>query len=115
MADNKNENKAASTTKVVDTDTTKKDSEQKKVNEQHKQEELRKQQEEQKKQEELQKQQAQQKQSVQQQPSNNLPQGNYNFKSCKEAKSAGFSNITRDHPAYSSKLDRDGDGLACDK
>ncbi|MGR5907566.1 MULTISPECIES: excalibur calcium-binding domain-containing protein [Bacillus cereus group] len=23
--------------------------------------------------------------------------------------------MTRDHPAYSSKLDRDGDGLACDK
>ncbi|WP_242237428.1 excalibur calcium-binding domain-containing protein, partial [Bacillus cereus group sp. BfR-BA-01316] len=54
-------------------------------------------------------------QSVQQQPNNDLPQGNYNFKSCKEAKAAGFSNITRDHPAYSSKLDRDGDGLACDK
>lgn len=69
---------------------------------------------EQQKQEELQKQQAQQKQSVQQQPNNSLPQGNYNFKSCKEAKAAGFSNISRDHPAPP-KLDRDGDGIACDK
>ncbi|MGG0722860.1 excalibur calcium-binding domain-containing protein [Bacillus mycoides] len=145
MIDNKNENKAASTTKVVDTDATKKDNEQqkqeesqkqqeeqKKQEEQRKKQELQKQQEEQKKQElqkqqeeqkkqELQKQQEEQKkqeeqkQSVQQQPNNDLPQGNYNFKSCKEAKAAGFSNITRDHPAYSSKLDRDGDGLACDK
>ncbi|PFN02254.1 excalibur calcium-binding domain-containing protein [Bacillus cereus] len=141
MTDNKNENKAASTTKIVDIDATKIDSEQQKPDEQHKQEELQKQQEEQKKQEELrkqqeeqkkqeelhkqqeeqkkqeelQKQQTQQKQSVQQQPNNNPPQGNYNFKSCKEAKAAGFSNITRDNPAYSSKLDRDGDGLACDK
>ncbi|PHD58264.1 hypothetical protein COF61_23460 [Bacillus toyonensis] len=102
MIDNKNENTAAPTTKVVDTDATKRDNEQQKLEEQRKQEELQKQQEE-------------QKQSVQQQPNNNLPQGNYNFKSCKEAKAAGFSNITRDHPAYSSKLDRDGDGLACDK
>ncbi|MEK4707065.1 excalibur calcium-binding domain-containing protein [Bacillus sp. FSL R10-2780] len=146
MIDNKNENTAASTTKVVDTDTTKKDNEQQKLEEQRKQEELQKQQEEQKKQEEQRKQQElqkqqeeqkkqeeqrkqqelqkqqeeqkkqeEQKQSIQQQPNNNLPQGNYNFKSCKEAKAAGFSNITRDHPAYSSKLDRDGDGLACDK
>ncbi|MEH7463371.1 thermonuclease family protein [Bacillus thuringiensis] len=51
----------------------------------------------------------------QQQPNNNLPQGEYHFSSCKEAKAAGFSNIPKGHPAYSSKLDRDGDGIACDK
>ncbi|SFD61495.1 micrococcal nuclease [Bacillus sp. 491mf] len=56
-----------------------------------------------------------QKQQVQQQPNNNLPQGEYHFSSCKEAKAAGFSNIPKGHPAYSSKLDRDGDGIACDK
>ncbi|MDM5188554.1 excalibur calcium-binding domain-containing protein [Bacillus sp. DX4.1] len=130
MIDNKNEKEAAPATKVVNTDAAKKDEEQQKLDEQRKQEEqkkqeeqrkqeeLKRQQEEKKKQEEMQKQQeqqAQQKQSVQQQPNNDLPQGNYNFKSCKEAKAAGFSNITKDHPAYSSKLDRDGDGLACDK
>ncbi|MGR5963363.1 excalibur calcium-binding domain-containing protein [Bacillus paranthracis] len=146
MIDNKNENTATPTTKVVDTDATKKDNEQQKLEERRKQQELQKQQEEQKKQEEQRKQQElqkqqeeqkkqeeqrkqqelqkqqeeqkkqeEQKQSIQQQPNNNLPQGNYNFKSCKEAKATGFSNITRDHPAYSSKLDRDGDGLACDK
>ncbi len=59
--------------------------------------------------------QPEQKQTTQQQPNNSLPQGNYNFKSCKEAKAAGFSNIPKGHPAYSSNLDRDGDGLACDK
>ncbi|MFJ8528208.1 thermonuclease family protein [Bacillus sp. NPDC094106] len=56
-----------------------------------------------------------QKQPVQQQPNENLPQESGQFKSCKEAKAAGFSNIPKGHPAYSAKLDRDGDGIACDK
>lgn len=56
-----------------------------------------------------------QKQHVQQQQNNNLPQEEHHFSSCKEAKAAGFSNIPKGHPAYSSKLDRDGDGVACDK
>ena len=58
---------------------------------------------------------AQPKPEQKQQPNNNLPQGEYHFSSCKEAKAAGFSNIPKGHPAYSSKLDRDGDGMACDK
>lgn len=42
-------------------------------------------------------------------------QENLNFGSCAEAKAAGYSHIPAGHPAYSSKLDRDGDGIACDK
>lgn len=37
------------------------------------------------------------------------------FNSCKEAKEAGVTNIKKGDPAYSSKLDRDGDGVACDR
>ena len=35
------------------------------------------------------------------------------FKSCKEARAAGYSDIKKGEPGYSSKLDRDGDGIAC--
>lgn len=48
-------------------------------------------------------------------PSGNQPTQKLNFASCKEAKAAGYSNITRESPAYSEKLDRDKDGIACDK
>lgn len=37
------------------------------------------------------------------------------FNSCKEAKEAGVTNIKKGDPAYSKKLDRDGDGVACDR
>ncbi|WP_369902116.1 thermonuclease family protein [Bacillus manliponensis] len=37
------------------------------------------------------------------------------FKSCKEAREAGVTNIQKGDPAYSKKLDRDGDGVACDR
>lgn len=37
------------------------------------------------------------------------------FNSCKEAKEAGVTDIKKGDPAYSSKLDRDGDGVACDR
>jgi hypothetical protein len=36
------------------------------------------------------------------------------YKNCSEAHADGRYNITQDDPAYSSKLDRDGDGLACE-
>ena len=36
------------------------------------------------------------------------------FPNCKAAKAAGFSRIKRGDPGYSSNLDRDGDGIACD-
>lgn len=36
------------------------------------------------------------------------------YRSCAEARKDGRSNILRDDPAYSSKLDRDGDGIACE-
>jgi hypothetical protein len=37
------------------------------------------------------------------------------FKSCKEALRAGYSHMRRGQPGYSSNLDRDNDGVACDK
>ncbi len=36
------------------------------------------------------------------------------FKSCKEARAAGYSDMKKGEPGYSSKLDRDGDGIACE-
>ena len=36
------------------------------------------------------------------------------FRSCKEARAAGYSDIKKGEPGYSSKLDRDGDGIACE-
>lgn len=38
-----------------------------------------------------------------------------NFSSCKEARAAGYSHMRRGEPGYASHLDRDGDGIACDK
>lgn len=38
-----------------------------------------------------------------------------NFRSCKEARAAGYSHMRRGEPGYSPHLDRDGDGIACDK
>ncbi len=78
--------------------------------ERKKQEEI-KQQEEQKKLEEKQK----QEEAAQQTTPTTAPQPSLNFRNCTEAKAAGYSNIRRGEAGYSSKLDRDGDGLACDK
>lgn len=36
------------------------------------------------------------------------------YKNCKEAHADGRYSIPEDDPAYSSKLDRDGDGVACE-
>ena len=36
------------------------------------------------------------------------------FKSCKAAKAAGYSDMKRGEPGYSSNLDRYGDGIACE-
>ena len=38
-----------------------------------------------------------------------------NFGSCKEARAAGYSHMRRGEPGYAPHLDRDGDGIACDK
>jgi hypothetical protein len=35
------------------------------------------------------------------------------FASCTEAKAAGYHDIHKGQPGYSSKLDADGDGVAC--
>ena len=37
------------------------------------------------------------------------------FANCKEANDAGYYDITRDSPYYGKHLDRDGDGIACEK
>jgi hypothetical protein len=36
------------------------------------------------------------------------------FDNCSEAYAAGVSDIKRDHAQYAKKLDRDGDGIACE-
>ncbi|RSJ66828.1 putative endo-beta-N-acetylglucosaminidase precursor [Streptococcus oralis] len=40
---------------------------------------------------------------------------NIHFSSCKEAWENGYSDIHKGEPGYSSKLDRDGDGIACER
>ncbi|MFB7716877.1 excalibur calcium-binding domain-containing protein [Nocardia sp. NPDC056100] len=37
------------------------------------------------------------------------------YKSCAEAKAAGAAPLRRGDPGYSSRLDRDGDGIACER
>ena len=36
------------------------------------------------------------------------------FKSCKDARAAGYSDMKRGEPGYSPNLDRDNDGIACE-
>lgn len=36
------------------------------------------------------------------------------YANCSAAHADGASNMTPDHPGYQSKLDRDGDGIACE-
>ncbi|MDH6284118.1 GmrSD restriction endonuclease domain-containing protein [Prescottella agglutinans] len=42
------------------------------------------------------------------------PSSGASFGSCKEARAAGAAPLRRGEPGYSSKLDRDGDGVACE-
>jgi hypothetical protein len=37
------------------------------------------------------------------------------FSSCAAARKAGYTHMRRGKPGYSTNLDRDGDGVACDK
>lgn len=37
------------------------------------------------------------------------------FRNCKEVRAAGYSHMHRGQPGYAPHLDRDGDGIACDK
>ena len=41
--------------------------------------------------------------------------GKARYKNCEEAKEAGAAPLYRGDPGYSPKLDRDGDGVACEK
>lgn len=36
------------------------------------------------------------------------------FKDCAQALAAGYTSMRRGEPGYSKKLDRDGDGVACE-
>lgn len=56
-------------------------------------------------------------QQFEQQPAPQLdqPPADLNFRSCEEAQEAGYSHMTAGSPGYSRRLDRDGDGIACDK
>lgn len=40
---------------------------------------------------------------------------NLYFKNCKEARSKGYSSIKKGEPGYRKALDRDNDGIACEK
>lgn len=41
--------------------------------------------------------------------------GGSSFANCSQARAAGRSNIRRGESGYSSRLDRDGDGIACER
>jgi Excalibur calcium-binding domain len=41
--------------------------------------------------------------------------GGRHFSSCAAARKAGYTHMRRGRPGYSANLDRDGDGIACDK
>ncbi|WP_016882449.1 MULTISPECIES: excalibur calcium-binding domain-containing protein [unclassified Rhodococcus (in: high G+C Gram-positive bacteria)] len=43
------------------------------------------------------------------------PQSSVSYASCADAKAAGAAPIYQGEPGYSTKLDRDKDGIACDK
>ncbi|HFK1541644.1 excalibur calcium-binding domain-containing protein [Bacillus cereus] len=80
-------------------------------------EQARKQQEEQKRQadEQARKQQEEQKaQQAQTQPANGNTDSAY-YKNCAAVRAAGKAPLHKGQPGYSSHLDRDGDGIACEK
>lgn len=81
-------------------------------------EQARKQQEEQQRQaDELARKQQEEQQKAQQAQTKPAANNNSNvtYKNCTEVKNDGKAPLYRDQPGYSSKLDRDGDGVACEK
>ncbi len=47
-------------------------------------------------------------------PKSTAPSSNMQYKNCTEARAAGVTPIYEGQPGYSRKLDRDGDGVACE-
>lgn len=47
-------------------------------------------------------------------PARPQPDRQLNFGSCAEARAAGFRRMRVGEPGYSRRLDRDGDGIACE-
>lgn len=58
---------------------------------------------------------AEKKKKTKKKPAAKKSGGAKSFSSCKAAKKAGYSHMRVGQPGYSKRLDRDGDGVACDK
>ncbi|MEJ9237610.1 excalibur calcium-binding domain-containing protein [Bacillus cereus] len=111
------EKTTATSTKVASNNEEPKDSEQKKELEKKEADEKTQKQEEQKRQadEQARKQQEEQKaQQAQTQPANGNTDSAY-YKNCAAVRAAGKAPLHKGQPGYSSHLDRDGDGIACEK
>lgn len=111
------EKTTATSTKVASNNEEPKDSEQKKELEKKEADEKTQKQEEQKRQadEPARKQQEEQKaQQAQTQPANGNTDSAY-YKNCAAVRAAGKAPLHKGQPGYSSHLDRDGDGIACEK
>ncbi|EJS67642.1 hypothetical protein ICU_02868, partial [Bacillus cereus BAG2X1-1] len=81
-------------------------------------EQARKQQEEQKRQAEEQTRKQQEEQQKAQQTQTQPAAGNTSnayYKNCDAVRAAGKAPLYKDQPGYSRKLDKDGDGVACEK
>ncbi|PEK93059.1 excalibur calcium-binding domain-containing protein [Bacillus mycoides] len=81
-------------------------------------EQARKQQEEQKRQADEQARKQQEEQKKAQQPQTQPASGNTSnayYKNCDAVRAAGKAPLYKDQPGYSRKLDKDGDGVACEK
>ncbi|PGM50923.1 calcium-binding protein, partial [Bacillus cereus] len=80
-------------------------------------EQARKQQEEQQRQAAEQARVQQEQQKAQQSQTQPVAGSNSNtyYKNCTEVKNAGKAPLYKGQPGYSSKLDRDGDGVACER
>ncbi|MCU6709041.1 excalibur calcium-binding domain-containing protein [Paenibacillus sp. J5C_2022] len=47
-------------------------------------------------------------------PTSESADGKITYKSCSEVREAGAAPLRKGDPGYSTKLDRDGDGIACE-
>ncbi|MGF2815786.1 excalibur calcium-binding domain-containing protein [Bacillus cereus] len=111
------EKTTATSTKVASNNEEPKDSEQKKELEKKEADEKTQKQEDEKRlaEEQARKQQEEQKaQQAQTQPANGNTDSAY-YKNCAAVRAAGKAPLHKGQPGYSSHLDRDGDGIACEK
>ncbi|WP_088293920.1 excalibur calcium-binding domain-containing protein [Bacillus mycoides] len=112
------EKTAATSKKVASNNAEQKESEKKKeLEKKEAEEQALKQEDEKRLADEQARKQQQEEQKVQQAQTQPAASNNSNvtYKNCTEVKNAGKAPLYRDQPGYSSKLDRDGDGVACEK